>query len=86
MRDEVCCESDRPMGLSSCCGGEKCSSDEVGKIREVSIRQVNYGYVVVVGCHTFAIESVAKLSEMLNTYLLKPNETEKQWYNGTLFK
>ena len=79
---EVCCDSEPSLG--SCCGSEKC--DKIGQIREVSIRQVNYGYVVVVGCHTFAIESVAKLSEMLNTYLLKPNETEKQWYNGTLFK
>lgn len=85
IRDEVCCESDRPMAMGSCCG-EKSSSDEVGKIREISIRQVNYGYIVNVGCHTFAIESVSKLSEMLNAYLLQPNATEKQWYDGTLFK
>ena len=84
---DVCCDLESPMGsalVEPCC--EKSSSDEIGKIREINIRQVNYGYVVNVGCHTFAIESVARLSEMLNKYLLQPNATEKLWYDGTLFK
>ncbi len=83
---EVCCDSETPTSPygGSCCNSEKC--DEVGKIREISIKQVNYGYIVNVGCHTFAIESVAKLSDMLNKYLLQPNVTEKLWYDGTLFK
>jgi len=74
---EVCCDSE-------CC--EKSSSDGIGKIREIIIKQVNYGYIVNVGCHTFAVESVVRLNELLNAYLLQPDATEKSWYDGTLFK
>lgn len=85
-RDEVCCDSgSMPSAMPfGCC--EKSSSNEVGRIREICIKQVDYGYVVNVGCHTFAIESVDRLNELLNKYLLQPNATEKLWYDGTLFK
>lgn len=84
---EVCCDSESPMSQTpyggTCCN-EKC--DEIGKIREICIKQVNYGYIVNVGCHTFAVESAVKLGELLNKYLMQPNATEKLWYDGTLFK
>ena len=52
--------------------------------REINIRPLNYGYVVNIGCQTFAIESVEKLVSNLEKYLNSPNETEKEWFSGNL--
>lgn len=54
--------------------------------REINIRPLNYGYVVNIGCQTFAIESIEKLIINLETYLKNPNGTEKEWFSGNLLK
>ena len=54
--------------------------------REINIRPLNHGYVVNVGCQTFAIESVEKLISNLEKYLHSPIETEKEWFSGNLLK
>lgn len=54
--------------------------------REINIRPLNHGYVVNIGCQTFAIESIEKLIINLETYLKNPNETEKEWFSGNLLK
>jgi hypothetical protein len=82
-RDELCEEDPGPC--REICDYEE-KKDETGKIREIIIKQVNYGYIVKVGCHTFAIESSSKLSDLLNKYLLQPIDTEKSWHAGTLLK
>lgn len=65
-----------------CCCKEEDSSP--GKIRDVKINQVNYGYIVNIGCHTFAFETAERLIEKLGLYLKEPNKTERSWYQGTL--
>jgi hypothetical protein len=57
---------------------------EESKIRETRITQLNYGYLVNVGCQTFAFETVDKLIEKLGEYLKNPSQTEKDWYSGKL--
>ena len=54
--------------------------------REINIRPLNHGYVVNIGCQTFAIESVEKLVSNLEKYLNSPIETEKEWFSGNLLK
>ena len=54
--------------------------------REIKIKQLNHGYVVNIGCQTFAIESVGKLVSNLEKYLNSPIETETEWLSGNLLK
>ena len=54
--------------------------------REINIRPLNHGYVVNIGCQTFAIESIEKLISNLEKYLNSPIETEKKWFSGNLLK
>lgn len=55
-------------------------------IRGIGIEQLNYGYLVKVGCNTFAIETAEKLIGKLAAYIKNPAETEKKWFDGDLFK
>lgn len=55
-------------------------------IFNISIRQLSYGYIVEVGCKTFAIETSSKLSSLLTRYLNNPVEVHKQYSEGTLFQ
>lgn len=54
-------------------------------IREINIRQLDKGYVVQVGCHSFAIETPMHLVQKLTEYINEPAETEKKWFDGKLF-
>lgn len=78
----LCPEDDGP--LESCCGGPCGSKEDTGKIRDVKINQVNYGYIVKIGCHPFVFETAERLIEKLGVYLKEPNKTERNWYNGSL--
>lgn len=55
-----------------------------GKIRPLSIEELNYGYVVTVGCHKFAISSSKKLTKLIGEYLEDPKSTEEKWFNNSL--
>ena len=57
-----------PIGVSS------------NKIREIRIVELNYGYVVNVGCHAFAVETKERLCRALNDYIMNPAETEANWF------
>ncbi len=59
---------------------------EPGEIFNVNIRQLAYGYVVEVGCRTFAIEDSTRLIDLLGRYLKSPNEVHKQYNDGVLFQ
>jgi hypothetical protein len=60
---EIECDEDSPC---ACGGGGPCGSKEdSGKIRDVKINQVNYGYIVKIGCHTFVFETAERLIEKL---------------------
>jgi hypothetical protein len=58
---------------------------EPGEIFNVSIRQISYGYIVEVGCRTFAIEDSKRLIDLLGRYLQSPNEVHKLYNDGVLF-
>lgn len=45
----------------------------------VNIRPLNYGFIVEVGCQTFAIEKVEDLISRLSAYLTNPNEVTGNW-------
>jgi hypothetical protein len=84
-----CCmgQTDGPTDCEreSDCNESWCKEDtSLGKIRDVKINQVNYGYIVNIGCHTFAFETAERLIEKLGIYLKEPNKTERSWYQGTL--
>lgn len=55
------------------------------KIRQINIEEVNRGYIVRVGCHTFALSTKAELTTKLTEYINEPVKTEKKWYSGDLF-
>jgi len=50
--------------------------------RAIMIRPMSYGYVVEIGCQSFAIESHTKLVAALEKYLAEPQKTEKAWLAG----
>lgn len=57
-----------------------------GEIFNVSIRQISYGYIVEVGCRTFAIEDSTRLIDLLGRYLKSPNEVHQLYNEGKLFQ
>ena len=56
------------------------------QIRDFSVKALNYGYIVNVGCHSFAIETADRLIEKLSEYINNPSDTETKWFKGELFK
>ena len=55
------------------------------EIRQINIEGLNHGYIVRVGCQTFAIETKAQLIAHLSAYIQEPALTEKKWFDGKLF-
>jgi len=47
--------------------------------RDVRVESLNYGYIVRIDCHSFAIETVDKLNKKLNEYFLDPEGVERKW-------
>jgi len=58
---------------------------QTNKIRQINIEEVNRGFIVRVGCHTFAISTKAELTTKLTEYINEPDKTEQKWYAGNLF-
>lgn len=54
------------------------------KIREINITQLDYGYIVKVGCKTFALDTPDKILFALKQYFRNPENTEHQFTKGTL--
>lgn len=55
------------------------------KARGISIQETDHGYMVHVGCQSFAIESRHRLMALLSEYLESPEATEKKHREGKLF-
>ena len=53
---------------------------------EVIIKQVNNGFIVNVGCQTFAFESIDKLSGYMKEYFNDPQGIAERHFKGELFK
>ena len=77
------CESE---DCSCDCESEKSCTKEIQySFRDFSVNKLNYGYVVRVGCHQFAIETPEKLIDKLTEYILDPNRCESNWWkNGKI--
>lgn len=65
---------------------EQLQAKNGGRIRTVTLRQMDYGYVVEIGCKAFAIENTENLITNLARYINSPDTTEEEYYNGTLFQ
>jgi hypothetical protein len=55
-----------------------------GKAREVKITSISHGFIVNIGCSTFAIETIVKLTCLLGEYLQNPEKTELDYLTGKL--
>ena len=55
------------------------------KIRQINIEEVSRGYIVRVGCQTYAIENKAQLISKLSEYINEPEKTEQTWFKNELF-
>lgn len=59
---------------------------EKGLMRHVLIRQLDHGYVVEVGCKSFAIPAKDELCKHLIRYINNPAEMEIDYWKGKIFK
>jgi len=55
-------------------------------IRNIGIQQLNYGYIVNIGCHSFAFETSEKLIQKLTAYINCPDKVEQDWKAGTFLR
>ena len=60
-------------------------NDDTRMKYNVQISQLDYGYVVNVGCKSFAVETPEKLLKYITEYINNPGETEKKFYTQELF-
>lgn len=70
----------------SCCEARTSRDPANEKPRDIIIKSLNLGYLVQVGCQTFAIEERNKLLINLEAYLTNPQETEKEWMSSKKLK
>jgi hypothetical protein len=77
------CRSEQPCEVRNDCAVE--TPQNANKIRQINIEEVNRGFIVRVGCHTFAISTKVELTTKLTEYINEPDKTEKKWYDKTLF-
>lgn len=66
--------------------GRDAPSNDSERIREISIRELNRGFIVNVGCHSFAISTSDELIRLITDYIKSPSDTEYKWFNGELLK
>lgn len=52
----------------------------------IHIEPLNFGYMVRVGCQSFAIETADKLVTAMAAYLADPAKVQKQWFAGKFLK
>ncbi len=55
------------------------------KMRQLTIRQLDKGFFVEVGCQTIAIEQASQLISLLAQYIANPYEVEQKYMDGKLF-
>lgn len=48
-------------------------------VRDISIRKVENGYIVTIGCKTFVCEDIERMLAGIKLYLEKPNEAEAKY-------
>lgn len=71
---------DRPMPMPMEEQLEPMTNDN--HIRPINIEQLDYGYIIRVGCQRFAVETHEKVINALNEYMTNPDETQRKWFSG----
>ena len=61
-----------------------CRNEEYHEKYDVQIQELDHGYMVKVGCKSFAIESKETLLNMITKYINNPIEVQKEFFNKTL--
>lgn len=72
----------RPETEEACCAGPELQATPSNKIKDINIKELDHGYIVHVGCQTFAFENTKKLISALNSYLKEPAKVEENWLNN----
>ena len=70
---------DRVLAEETCCAEQPVRTPSPERAREINIRPLDHGYVINIGCQTFAIEQISDLIPYLEGYLRRPQETELRW-------
>lgn len=55
---------------------------KASKIEDISIQQLDRGFIVKVGCQTLAIGSAGELIGKLNAYIMNPDKTRELYFSG----
>ena len=66
-------------GTSNTFSGALNATPNNNNIYDINIKQLSYGYVVNIGCQSFAIENSETLIKGLSNYLKSPSECENIW-------
>jgi len=56
------------------------SSPNDNRIKQINIEQLDYGFILRVGCQTVAIEEKETLLRVLGKYIENPSRVESNWY------
>lgn len=56
------------------------------KIHSINIEELDYGYILRVGCKSFAFVDKQLMLDYLTKYMDNPQEMENKYYNNELFK
>lgn len=56
------------------------------KIHSINIEELDYGYILRVGCKSFAFIDKQLMLDYLTKYMDNPQEMENKYYNNELFK
>lgn len=72
---------------------EGCLKEPIGEtlsnskciMREVKINELSRGYIVTVGCQSFAFSTKDEMLQKLIEYINNPDGTERKWYKDELF-
>lgn len=81
MHENQCCGSESLRPSQECCitPEPRPMLDEQPR-RQIRINTMNYGYVVEIGCQSFAIETKEQLVKKLSAYIMDPAGVEKAWF------
>ena len=75
--EEVVELADSPNKMTDC-------NYEYHEKYDVQIQELDYGYMVRVGCKSFAIENKETLLSMITKYINNPIKIQKEFHNKTL--
>ena len=68
----------QPNSIDECCPRQE-EPRPIDSRREIHIKPLNHGYVVTIGCQSFAIEKQETLIQHLTKFLEDPIAIEKAW-------